>query len=313
MSRRLFQPPVALRVAALLAALICAVQGHADTPKAAPASKRSSKATSKGLTPAELAALTQLQFNEAELLRGAYVFLSSANASYAGHRAKAMTEIQTAIKMLDASILKNGTPQQIAAQASDNAAGRAKAIAKSFATVYTGQALSDAQLRAASGLLVGIEPALKTNKQTKVLTHVHKAAKEIVTALKTSKAQANFNEAELLREAYILVATANPDSKGHTAKAMTHLRKAITILDKSVMKDGTPLEKSATQALDNAAVIAKHVPAVFVNQAKSDAQLRAAAGLLLQVELVLALSNQTNVLGQVDRAGNEIVTALNSR
>jgi hypothetical protein len=133
---------------------------------------------------AEQAAKEQVKLNEAELLRDAYILMAAANHDYAGHRAKAMKQVEQAFKLLDNSVLKKGTNQQKAATLQEDVvAFRAKIVAKYNLDIYEGQALSDAQLRMAGDLLVKIQPVLKQNKHTRVLTHVVNAATEITTAL----------------------------------------------------------------------------------------------------------------------------------
>src|ERR1700687_2027223 len=56
-----------------------------------------------------------LRFQEAQSLRQAYLTLASGNHDYNGHRAKAMTAVRSALKILDGVVLKNGTAPQKAA------------------------------------------------------------------------------------------------------------------------------------------------------------------------------------------------------
>src|SRR5437763_11010968 len=55
--------------------------------------------------------------------------------------------------------------------------------------------------------------------------------------------EAKLKESEVLKEAYVLMAGANHDYAGHRHKAMRQVHDAITILDKSILKDGTNGEK----------------------------------------------------------------------
>jgi hypothetical protein len=136
--------------------------------------------------PVQQAAKEQVKLNEAELLREAYILLAAANHNYEGHRVKAMNEIQAAVKILDTSVLKKGTAAQKAATLiEDNAAARAKIIAKHLPKVNVSQVQSDALLRVAAALLLKVEPVLAANGQKKVLVHVEKAGREIVAALKS--------------------------------------------------------------------------------------------------------------------------------
>src|SRR4051794_31880205 len=75
------------------------------------------------------------------------------------------------------------------------------------------------------------------------------------------KQQMNLNEAEVLREAYLLLAAANHDYKGHRAKAMEHVHAAYQRLDHKVLRKGTDRQKAVTEIEDTAtaraAVVAK--------------------------------------------------------
>jgi hypothetical protein len=134
---------------------------------------------------AEKAADAQVKLSEAERLKAAYIFLAMANHDYDGFRAKAMHDLQEAARLLDASILKNGTGgQKVLALKEDIAAARAKFLAKHSATVHEPQALSDLQMREGLQLVLGVRPVLVQRKQPRVLAHVDKAIQHINTALK---------------------------------------------------------------------------------------------------------------------------------
>ncbi len=169
-------PVLKLSFAACLVAAI-AITGGAQAQK--------KKQGSKKPTPEQEAANQQVNFNEAEALREAYVLVTAANHDYAGHRVKAMHELQEAVKVLDTKIMKKGTGTQKAATLNqDNAAYRTKVTAKYVPTVNKNQVLSDLQLKAAYDLLAKVAPVLESRKQKVVLGHVKKAAKELAIALK---------------------------------------------------------------------------------------------------------------------------------
>src|SRR5262245_48978768 len=138
--------------------------------------------------PAQQAARQELRLREATAMREAYLLLAAANGVYAGHRGKAMGEVRAAVKILDEAVLKYGTPAQKAETVlQDTAAARARVVAKHVKGVKEPQALSDAQLRAAAGLLVGTRAVLAQNGQKKVLGHVNKAVAEIDLALRARR------------------------------------------------------------------------------------------------------------------------------
>ena len=166
-------------------------------------------------------------------------------------------------------------------------------------------------------MLLQLEPILQVNNQTVPFAQVESAGREIVSALNTTNEQVRFNQAEVLREAKILLVTANRDYDGHRARAVNHLQQAINTLDKSIMKSGTTLMKVVTIAEDDttvrARILAKYLPPIHENQLQSDLQLMAAAGLLLQVELSMSLYNETKVMESVELAGRSIMLALKIR
>jgi hypothetical protein len=127
-----------------------------------------------------------LRFQEAQSLRQAYMTLASGNHDYNGHRAKAMTAVRSALKILDGVVLKNGTAQQKAATTQGQAAvAQADAAAKKTPTLHEDQASSDKLLQQASQTLTQVRATMVTNKQRpKVLGYVDTALSEIATALK---------------------------------------------------------------------------------------------------------------------------------
>lgn len=183
MLSRLFTVGLTLGVAFLAAGAVVGNQPGAPKKAAAPRAPNPKNVKN----PVVEAAKQQVKFNEADVLREAYILLATANADYAGHRAHAMGAIQAAVKALDTSVLKNGTGAQKAATiAHDNAAARAKIVNK-YVKVPNGvkgpQAISDLHLRAAAQLLGQVRGALVQNKQQNILEHVDKAIKEIAVAL----------------------------------------------------------------------------------------------------------------------------------
>jgi hypothetical protein len=93
-------------------------------------------------------------FNTTALLDDAYATLAQAKHDYKGHRAKAMKQIDAALGELGAKV-----------------SGKGK--------VHESQGTSDAQLKAAQGLL----QQASSGMSTKALKHVDKAIGEITDAL----------------------------------------------------------------------------------------------------------------------------------
>jgi hypothetical protein len=172
----LANPMLKLSFAACLAAVIT-ITGGAQAQKKKPGTTKP--------TPGQEAANQQVNFDEAEALREAYILVTAANHDYAGHRVKAMHALQEAVKLLDKKVMKKGTGAQKAATLNeDNAAYRAKVTAKYVPTINKDQRLADLQLMAAHSLLEKVAPVLESRKQTVVLGHVKKADKELGIALK---------------------------------------------------------------------------------------------------------------------------------
>ena len=130
-------------------------------------------------------------------------------------------------------------------------------------------------------------------------------------------AAVGFEEAETLRQAFILLAGANHDYNGHRKHAMAAVHAAVHVLDDGVMKHGTPHMKAATRehnvAVARAAAAAPRNPAIHELQGASDGQLRKAEALLVQVRATMAKNKESKVLGHVDRALKEIAIALRIR
>jgi hypothetical protein len=133
-----------------------------------------------------------------------------------------------------------------------------------------------------------------------------------------ARATLRFQEAQLLRQAYMSLASGNHDYNGHRAKAMSAVRSVLKILDDVVLKNGTAQQKAATTqgqaAVANAAAAAKQSPALHEDQGSSDKLLQQAAQTLTQVRATMVTNKQRpKVLGYVDTALSEIATALKTR
>lgn len=154
-----------------------------------------------------------------------------------------------------------------------------------------------------------------------------------------------FNEAQALRKAFIVLAGGNHDYAGHRVKAMASVKNALNILDGHVMTHGTKAQQTATKKEQAVAAAAEaagnrtpgvhhhtsvHVhTTVFSNgttvsdktvshdasvphkpQRLSDVQLRQAGELLVQMRSTLVAKKQKRILAHVDSAIQEIGIAL---
>jgi hypothetical protein len=127
----------------------------------------------------------EMQLEEAEVLRRAYLLLLEGNADYDGHRAKAMTAVKHAFKALDGHVSKHGGPQQKQVMKRENATiTAAEKARKNAGILQEAQAVSDARLGQAREILVGLRPNLANHAQPEILKHVNTAILEITTALK---------------------------------------------------------------------------------------------------------------------------------
>jgi hypothetical protein len=245
-----------------------------------------------------------------DALQQAYILLSAANGDADGHRDRALKEVEGAAKILEPKALQ-GVQQKVKARRDQNAAAVAKIKAQSKDTGYEAQALSDRQLGLASGLLQQLAVALDANKQTKALTHVKSATKQINLALKVS---IQGHEAEALKEVYILLAAVNKNYSGHRAAAMKQVEEACTLLDKSILNKGTIEQRVKALQDDAVAAAAKQQVANSAGspeyQWSSECQVYIAGLLLQQVALTLHGNKQRAVLDHVRTAIGEIEAAL---
>jgi hypothetical protein len=129
--------------------------------------------------------------------------------------------------------------------------------------------------------------------------------------------QTRFEEAQTIRQAYILLAGADHDYNGHRAAAMAALKHALKHLDEHVLRHGTAQMKTDTTqgqaAVASAVKVEKHSTTRHEAQAASDSQLTQAAQLLGQVRGAMSAHKQTKPLAHVDQAIADINTALKIR
>jgi hypothetical protein len=288
--------------------------------KAAEEAKKQKKAAEEAAKKKAEAARAQKAVGEAEALGHAYILLTESNHDYGGHCGKAQSQVLDAIRILDHNVLAKGTPAQKAMAAQEGRSlGGAKQANRSAAAIHEAQEISDMQLMKAGGILGQVQGVLAADKRPKALEHVIAAQKEIVLALAfaremEAKENRKFTEAEALRRAYVMLILADYDYDGHRARAAHHAREALNMLDASVMKKGSHSEKVITAAEEKAIAVAKanreHQGAIVENQLRSDAQLRDARALMVQVSQTLAANKQPRPLEQVEKGVFELNIAL---
>ncbi len=132
-----------------------------------------------------------------------------------------------------------------------------------------------------------------------------------------SAVEMRFEEAQALREAFIVLAGANHDYNGHRVHAMGAVKAAIKILDGAIEAQGSAKLKAAAAAGRAATIraekVAHHTRMVHEAQRASDLQLLKAGEMLAQVRMVLARNNQKKVLNHVDNAIREVKMGLKTR
>jgi hypothetical protein len=166
-----------LAILALFAGLLLIGESQAQQKKAKQQEKAAKEATN--------VVKQEMKGKEAELLKKAYIFMAMANHDYDGHRGKAMGNVESAVKLLDHSIMKKGTGnQKVLALEEEITSARAKFLAKHEGTVHEPQAISDMQMREAYVLIRDMTPGLAELKQPRVEEHVKKALEHITIALK---------------------------------------------------------------------------------------------------------------------------------
>jgi hypothetical protein len=271
----------------------------------------------KAVSAAQKRAAEGKVFAEAEVLRDAYMLLAEARHDYEGHRHKAMHQIEGALKILDAEIMKKGTPLEKAITALEEKERKtvtAKATADVTAHDYEDLLTSAPRLEGARYWLVVAQQSLAQNKKAVPLEHVDAAIKQIDAALKEAKEWHKFMQAEALRQAYLFLAWANHDYGGHRHKAMIQVQDAVNILDADIMKNGDALLK-AREAVEKKWVNGVRpeldaLPEIHEIQLASDLLLKNAREWLHLLRYSLAQNRQEGPLKHVDQALKEIKFAL---
>ena len=151
----------------------------------------------------------------------------------------------------------------------------------------------------------------ETPKQAAALTKEEERMRKMV------KENFKGKEAEALKEAYILMVTANRDYDGHKGKALHEVEEACKILDKDILKHASVADKIKTIQEDRAAAAAKSLSkgdaAVHEAQVFSDTQVLKAGLMLEEVAVALAATKQKGPLGHVEGAIKELRIVLKTR
>jgi hypothetical protein len=192
MLSRQFLSSTLLGVPALLMLLAFPTGGRAQEKPKQEEKKQGAMPKKPHLPNLAKAKAEELHFEEAQALRTVLLLLIEANADYNGHRVKALKQVESAIKSLDAHVLKHGTAQHKDATNKGNAAitkaveARQEAAKSAGGPVIEARKDSDAQLGKAGEMLAEIQTILVNNKQKGELKHVDNAIKEIKTALRVN-------------------------------------------------------------------------------------------------------------------------------
>ena len=192
---------VLLGIATLIDGALRAERCLAQTP----AQKKAQAAQNKE-------AMAAFRKQEGDTLKRAYILLAVANSNYAGHKGKAMHEVETALQLVEAGSLKQ-IQSSVKAYQDLNATAIAIMSSRAGGAAPETQVLSDAQVANAGGMLQQVATVLvAANKQPKVVDSLQTALKEISAALQYSGAQTmKGKEADVLTMAYVLLASANHD------------------------------------------------------------------------------------------------------
>jgi len=298
---------VLLGIATLIEGALDADRCLAQTP----AQKKAQAAQNKE-------AMAAFRKQEGDTLKRAYILLAVANSNYAGHKGKAMHEVETALQLMEAGSLKQ-IQSNIKAYQDLNATAIAIMSSRAGGAAPETQVLSDAQVANAGGMLQQIATVLvAANKQPKVVDSLQTALKEIGAALQHSAAQTmKGKEADVLTMAYILLAAANHDYDGHRVKAMRQVEEACHILTANILKRGGVDQKIKALQDANAEALANSKAAgaaiIHERQALSDGQLLMADSLIQRVAFFMNASTQPRALGHMANAHREIGIALTIR
>jgi hypothetical protein len=131
-------------------------------------------------------ALAEIKFKEGRVMSTAWVYLKLANENYNGHRAKAMHELEHAVRTLNKAVARDGGNWlKVAANADNLTAMRVRFLREHAPNVTNPQQISNLYLTQAAAILVQLRPTLIQLNQPKMLKHVDTAIVHIRQALAT--------------------------------------------------------------------------------------------------------------------------------
>ena len=295
--------------------LAAAVLWLAWNDECSPQQPKGGKKTPDPLEAQKKLAAELLKRQEIQALKSAYVLLATANTNYAGHKGKAMGEVEAALNILDANSVKQ-TKQQIKAIQDVNKLVSTQLLgATQAANADVLQAISDAQVANAGRLLNQLANVMAANNQPKLLKHVQKAVEEINASPKRDPLKNH--EVAVLTSAFILLATANHDYDGHRVKAMRKVDAALESLAPNALKNESVRQNIKLLKEANAKRIAQITnmedPIITEPQSISDAQLLIASAMIQQATLYMNNPKQRKVLNELRDACKEISNALTVR
>ncbi|HEX5268926.1 MAG TPA: hypothetical protein VFW33_00500, partial [Gemmataceae bacterium] len=248
------------------------------------------------------------KFLQAEALRRAYILLAWANHDYGGWRHKAMIQVQEAVNLLDADIMRNGDALQKARDYVEKEyVDRVKLLTDEQPDMHEIQRVSDLLLRNAHAWLRLVHYSL-TQDKPRAAEHVQLAARDIEIALKKEASNwTRFHEDVALQEAYLLLAAANRDPGNHRAKAMGHIVEAVRILDAALLEADRPLGRAIKRLEAEVAIQANLDEHRLL---ASELQFRSARDWLVLVKRALAEHEQEALLKHVEQAIHEVNLVL---
>lgn len=151
----------------------------AKKAKAAEEKKKRAKALAEKKVEIE-----ELKAKEARVIREAYILLAGANHDYLGHRAKAMDHLQTAVRVLEERLARNGSARtKLESEYEDAVAETAKRAQLLVLPVHENQMQSNIQLKNAAILLLELRPTTIKLDQRRVLHHIDRAVAELQIGL----------------------------------------------------------------------------------------------------------------------------------
>ncbi len=121
---------------------------------------------------------------EADILTAAYALLAGANHDYNGHRAAAMSQVESAINILDNHLVARGSYQQkVQAMKRQITEGVTRELASQQGVLHEDQTLSDAQMMMGGAMIQRVALVMAQRNQTYPLLYLTDGLTEIAIAL----------------------------------------------------------------------------------------------------------------------------------